>query len=312
MMKILFAAVIAAAAAVSSAAQPKPCSASKKQTKILMIGNSFSISCIRQMPQIAQSLGIDLDVCSLYIGGCSLARHVKNIENASNPAHVPYRVDRFVNGKEVRSPRMEGYAPSNIPQMLAADKWDIVTIQQVSHESWRPESYSPAGDRLIAKVRELAPQAEIVVQQTWSYTPWDRRLARWKMDQNEMYAKLKVAYEQFAGRYGFRLIPMGTAVQEWRRRLPVKYTENSYGGDVVGGGSLPPSRHFKLKDGKWVPDSDCFHLSEAGQYYQALLWTAFLLGADVTPCAYRPAFVSAADAELMKRIVMDIVRTGTK
>lgn len=312
MKKILLTAAVAAVTLVSSAAEAKTSSAPKKQTKILMIGNSFSISCIRQMPQIAQALGLDLDVCSLYIGGCSLARHVKNIESAADPAHAPYRVDRYVNGKKVRAPGLEGYAPANIPQMLVADKWDIVTIQQVSHESWQPASFSLAGDTLVAKVRELAPQAEIVVQQTWSYTPWDGRLAGWKMDQNEMYEKLKTAYAQFAGRYGFRVIPMGTAVQEWRKRLPVKYTENSYGGDVVGGGRLPASKHFKLKDGKWVPASDRFHLSAAGEYYQALLWTAFLLGADVTPCTYRPTFVSAADADLMKRIVMDLVRTDAK
>jgi hypothetical protein len=49
-----------------------------------------------------------------------------------------------------------------------------------------------------------------------------------------------------------------------------------------------------------------------GEYYQALLWTAFLFKVDVTPCTYRPASVSAADAALMKRIVMDLVRADAK
>jgi hypothetical protein len=49
-----------------------------------------------------------------------------------------------------------------------------------------------------------------------------------------------------------------------------------------------------------------------GEYYQALLWTAFLFKVDVTPCTYRPASVSAADADLMKRIVMDLVRADAK
>jgi hypothetical protein len=49
-----------------------------------------------------------------------------------------------------------------------------------------------------------------------------------------------------------------------------------------------------------------------GEYYQALLWTAFLFKVDVTPCTYRPASVSAADAALMKRIVLDLVRADAK
>ena len=91
------------------------------------------------------------------------------------------------------------------------------------------------GDKLVAKIRELAPTAKIVVQETWSYTPWDRRLGKWKIDQNEMYERLHDAYADFASMYSFDVIPMGTAIQQWRRQLPVKYTENSYGGDVVGG-----------------------------------------------------------------------------
>lgn len=305
--RILLAGVAVAVAGASAAAEAN---APARPLKLLMIGNSFSISCYRQMPQVAQALGLDLDICSLDIGGCSLQRHVKNIRAAADPTFAPYCVSRAVNGRPVAAPG--GKAGANIPQMLSAEKWDVVTIQQVSHESWRPASFTPAGDQLVKTIRERAPGAEIVVQETWSYTPWDKRLAKWKMDQNEMYAKLHAAYASFAAKYGFRVIPMGTAVQRWRARRPVRYTENSYGGDVVGGGRLPPERHFRKKDGRWVAASDCFHLNTAGEYYQALLWTAFLFKVDVTPCTYRPASVSAADAALMKRIVMDLVRVDAR
>ena len=58
------------------------CSTSKEQeehgTKILMIGNSFSICLLKHLPQVAADRGVELDLASLYIGGCSLKRHWEN------------------------------------------------------------------------------------------------------------------------------------------------------------------------------------------------------------------------------------------
>jgi len=140
------------------------------------------------------------------------------------------------------------------------------------------------------------------VQETWSYTPWDGRLAKWGFGQDEMYAKLHEAYAAFAKPYGFEVIPMGTAVQLWRKRLPVKYTENSFGGDVCG------SAKFVEKDGKWKPKGDVFHLNASGNYLQALVWTAKLFGADVTTCPYAPANLKGEKADLMKKVAMEAVK----
>ena len=81
---------------------------------------------------------------------------------------------------------------------------------------------------------------------------------------------------------------MGTAVQEWRRRLPVKGTE----GDVIG--------------------TDKYHLSDEGEYFQALLWTGYLFNVDVMPCAYVPEGITPERANLMKRIVNDLVKPGRR
>ena len=51
--------------------------------KILAIGNSFSQDATRYLQDIAASAGENLFVRNLYIGGCSLEMHAKNItENA--------------------------------------------------------------------------------------------------------------------------------------------------------------------------------------------------------------------------------------
>ena len=280
------------------------CSTSREQeekgTKVLMIGNSFSICLLQHLPQVAADRGVELDLASLYIGGCSLKRHWENVERDGDEDFRPYRFGRNRFGKYT-----EGKA--NVCEVLRMAKWDVVTIQQASHESWRPESYSPYGDRLIAKIRELAPQAKIYVQETWSYTPWDKRFEKWGIDQNEMYAKLHEAYGAFAKERGLPVIPFGTAVQEWRKRLPVKYAENSFGGDVVGGGSQEERDQFKRGvDGKWTPNCDVFHLGRKGTYFQAIVWAKTLFGVDVMELDYKPDFVTDDEAKLMKEIATEL------
>ena len=268
----------------------------ERTTKVLMIGNSFSICCLRHLPQVAADRGVKLDLASLFIGGCSLEFHWTNVVKDVDKGYKPYIFGRNRRGKFTT-------AKINVCEALRLEKWDIVTVQQASHFSWRPETYHPYGDLLIAKIRELAPQAKIYVQETWSYTPWDGRLKQWGIDQDEMYEKLHVAYGDFAKQFGLGVIPFGTKVQEWRKRLPVKYAENSLGGDVVGGGHQKPKDQFKrTAENKWVINCDPFHLGDRGEYFQALVWAKSLFGVDVSSCGYKPDFVSDSDAELMRAI----------
>ena len=287
---------------LAAAAMVAGCSTTKEQDekgiKVLMIGNSFSICLLQHLPQVAADRGVELDLASLYIGGCSLKRHWENVEKDGDGSFKPYQFGRNRFGKFEK--RM-----ANVCEVLRMEKWDIVTVQQASHESWDPETYRKYGELLLAKIHELAPQAKVYVQETWSYTPWDKRLAKWGISQEEMYEKLHAAYAGFSKQYGLGIIPFGTAVQEWRRRLPVKYTENSFGGDVVGGGKQDEGDHFKRSvDGKWVPNCDVFHLGRKGEYFQALVWARTLFGVDLTKLGYTPAFVSDSDAKLMKEIAM--------
>lgn len=275
--------------------------ADAETVKVLMIGNSFSICVLNHLPLLAEDRGVKLNIGSLYIGGCTLERHWANVTNTAADFR-PYAYDLYVRGK-----RVVFQSHRNVCEVLAGTKWDIVTIQQGSHESWRKESYHPYGDNLIAKIRELAPQAKIVVQETWSYTPWDKRLAKWGIDQNGMYAKLHAAYGDFAKQYGLQVIPFGTAVQAWRRQLPVKYGENSLGGDVVGGGYEDPKDHFKRNaENKWVPNCDVFHLGRRGEYFQALVWAKALFDVDVSEVGYKPDYVTDDEAALMKKIAMEV------
>ena len=233
-----------------------------KPLKVLMIGNSFSISCLGHLPAVAKAYGHRLDLASLYIGGCSLERHWNNVVAAStNATFKPYRFDRFVDGR-----RVVEKGAANIPDALVMDKWDVVTVQQCSHKSWDKASYHPWGDNLVAKIRELAPQAKILVQETWSYPPWDRRLRNFGFDQVEMYARLHDAYREFAGKHGLGIIPVGTAAEFVENRNAL---------------FTAPDFHFNRGE---------------GEYLQALVWDAALFGLPAAVCHYRPAGVSAERA----------------
>ena len=219
------------------------------ELKVLMIGNSFSRPVVRTLPALAKSAGVRLDIASLYIGGCSLERHAKNIRNDA----AEYLIERNNDGERLKKEK------ARIGEWLSMAKWDVVTIQQASHFSWRPETFEPWGDEVIAEIRRLAPQAEIVVQETWSYNANDGRLKKgrkdyWGFGQDEMYSRIHKAVGSFAKKRGLRVIPTGAAIQAARAKG---------GPDVVGNGG------------------DTIHLNKAGEKIQAEVWLKTLFGAGV-------------------------------
>lgn len=225
-------------------------------------------------------------------------------ERADPKAKGAYRYDRVTD----LGPRVI-VRDARLTDVLTRVKWDVVTIQQASHLSWKKDSYHPWGDDLVKTVRTLAPQAKIVVQETWSYTPFDARLAQWKISADEMDARLADAYAAFAGTYGFETIRMGRAVAAWRKRLPVAYGEHTFGGDVVGGRNQKPEDQFKRNaDLTWSVNSDAFHLNEKGEYLQALVWAAKLLDADLAGLKSHPACVTDDEARLMRQIAQELAK----
>ena len=283
--------------AVAALVAGTACLGHAKTLKVLTIGNSFSICLLKQLPQCAAAApDCTLDLCSLYIGGCSLERHWNNVVASTNKAFRPYKVNwsyaSVANKADAPVAKAVVDGKANIPEMLTADKWDVVTIQQASHLSWQPKSYHPFGDDLVATIRKLAPQAKIMVQQTWSYTPYDGRLKKWGIDPATMHAKLKDAYAAFAKPYKFEIIPTGDAVQHFRKAMP---SPDGITGDPCG-----------QPKGK-----DKFHLNREGEYLQACVWLGALFNCDVTKLSYRPDFLSEERAVQMRasaKAALDAIR----
>ena len=268
--------------------------AGARELRVLAIGNSFSQSLMKELPAVAAAMpDCKLNFANMMIGGCPLERHWDNVEKAAtDPSFKPYSISKsyaFDVEKGKSLPRK-----ANIPEMLVADRWDIVTIQQASPKSPFYDTYQPYADKLIAKIRELAPQAEIVVQETWSYCTADKRIFQdggpgsWGFDQKGMYDRLSSAYADLAKKNGFRRIPTGTAVQNYRAAVDVTDPHN----DVVG-------NFWKDKDGKDKIDS--IHLNPSGEYLQALTWLDTLFGVDARNVRYAPKGLDPKRAETIRK-----------
>ena len=272
-------------------AEDSPAPAEKPPLRVLSIGNSFSASLCRYLPAMAAASGERLEFCNLFIGGCSLKRHAGNAAKAgADPAFAPYDVTWF----RAEDPAHPAKFRSNIPQMLATQKWDVVTLQQASHESWKPESFHPWADSLVATVRSLAPDAEIVWHETWSYNAADARIGGkfpdWPFDQAGMYARVETNALALARAFGLRVIPVGLAVQKRRAALAAR-------GGVFDPATLAPGDPIDLrgepvgalgwKDGRI--SGDTIHLNRSGEYLQAATWLGFLFGRDVRELSFAPA-----------------------
>ena len=83
--------------------------------KILFIGNSFSSDLTKYLQKVS---GGELYVRNLYIGGCSLEMHAKNIAEASE--EYDYCIDA------------EATRKISVNEALTLEAWDVISVQQVS------------------------------------------------------------------------------------------------------------------------------------------------------------------------------------
>ena len=290
---------------------------SEKPLRVLSIGNSFSASVCRQLPPMAAAEGRALGYACLFIGGCPLRLHAENLaKSAEDPSFKPYRAmcSGFPAGEG-----LDGEFPASSNELLARGDWDVVTVQQASHESWDYANYRPFGHAVVEAVRKACPRAEVVIQQTWAYRSDDDRLrpgGAWGFGQAGMFERLADAYDRFAADEGIaRQIPTGVAVQLSRVRekapfVPYEVADLAryrwpdlppQAGDVVG--RLGWRRNWDA--GEMEIGRDTIHLNERGEYLQALVWFGFLFGADPTEVSYISPYVGDADARLLRLCARD-------
>ena len=125
--------------------------------KILSIGNSFSDDAQRYLHSIAAKEGIELETLNLCIPGCSLETHAEKIKSGEKAYLYHY------NGE------VECNDLITFDDGIMMRDWDVVTLQQVSVESFKEDSFYPYIHEVAAYVRERLPNAKIYIHQTWAY-----------------------------------------------------------------------------------------------------------------------------------------------
>ena len=167
--------------------------------EVLSIGNSFSQDAQRYLHAIARADDFTLNAFNLYIGGCPLERHFRNMLGDKDEYMLQ------VNGHH------SGF-PVSIKEALLNRKWDVVTLQQASQGSPHYETYQPYLNKLAQYVREYAPNAKIVIHQTWAYEEDSPKLNTLMgyAHATEMLDDIKVAYKKaFEDTKADILIPSG-------------------------------------------------------------------------------------------------------
>lgn len=152
---------------------------------VLSIGNSFSQDATRYLHQIAKSAGVDLTTVNLYIPGCPLDRHYRNMLSGAKAYDLQF------NGQ------VTGFTVS-LDEALLNREWDVITVQQQSVRSANYDTFCPYGQELVDYVRQCAPKARILLHQTWPVEDGSARLeAAGYTSAKQMFEKIEANYNRF-------------------------------------------------------------------------------------------------------------------
>lgn len=210
---------------------------------ILSVGNSFSHDAQRYLHKIAEADGAELNTFNLFIGGCSLSRHYRNMLSDERA----YTLE--MNGEST------GFSVSLKEALLNRD-WDIITIQQVSNESPYYDTYQPYLDSIAEYIRHCAPKAKLAIHQTWAYEQDSYRLTTelGYKHHTDMFNDIKKSYIKAAEAINASfIIPSGELFER-----------------MIDAGTEKMHR-------------DTFHASLGiGRYALGLLWYAILTGNDIS------------------------------
>ncbi len=217
--------------------------------KILCVGNSFAVDVSTYVHQMAESVGKDIDIYVLYIGGCPIDLHYKNLLSGEK-AYEFYK-----NGS--RTPLMW----CSIQEGLQYEKWDYITFQQRSGDSVDENTFFPELPLLMEGIRKYS-DGKYLLHMTWSYAKAfsHERYGSNPMDQEGMNRDIFKTYEHVSQKINVPyVIPTGKAI---------KGAREVYGDNLT-------------RDG--------YHLNEMGRTIAGYLWTYYFLGLDIDLSSFRPS-----------------------
>lgn len=249
--------------------------------KVLAIGNSFSEDGMKYLWHIADEYSIEeVVIAILFIGGSSLEMHLNNIEN-----NAPlYTYHKITDGEWIFE---EKYT---INDGLNDEKWDIISLQQVSGNSGIYSTIKEPMEKIVSYIKEnnSNDDLEIVYHMTWAYenTSTHADFVKYNNDQEEMYKSIvETTRNNIENDENIDLIiPTGTAIQNAR---------TSFVGDNL------------TRDG--------FHLSyDLGRLTTAYTWFKALTGFKIDNLQYKPDFMYTKLVDIAKESANNAINESYK
>jgi hypothetical protein len=229
--------------------------------KVLSIGNSFSQDAQHFLHDLSMHGKEEIYCVNLYIGGCSLETHFKNIKE-NNATYL-----NEINGKKTDRYR-------SIEEVVLEENWDFITFQQASWLSGDEKTYIPYFDELYRFVKERS-NAKLLIHETWAYEI-SENLSLQKRE--EMYNNIRYTYGKFAKEYSLDIIPVGDVIE-----------------------SLRKTEEFDYSAGQPSLNRDGQHLGlDYGRYAAALTWYKVLTNNSVMDVGFLPYEFIITDDSMQK------------
>ena len=259
----------------------------KRAVKILAIGNSWSVNGTHYMGEILDNLGIPADIQISFKGGCPLSVYWENV-GKEEPL---FRHDRW--SKETGWQRGRDGKTHTLKDLVTSDDFDIITLQQASHDAGRYFTYQPYANNLIEWLGKTAAHQPIIFfQSTWAYPNGaaHRFFPKYDKDSEKMYRAILTATDSLMQETGiYRLMPTCPLIQQLRL--------------------IPGMPRIDTPDGT--------HLANVGEYAASCLWVESLLRQfydskfigrkSIKDCTFKIDQLTEEQAETIRRKAYEVV-----
>lgn len=280
-----------------------------KTVKLLTIGNSFSANATHYLGDLAKAGGHTLVHQPLVIGGASFQVHAEKAQK--HEADPKDKAGLYTSGRGLK-------------ENLELQKWDYVTIQQASIKSHDFATYQPYAGWLRDYITKHAPQAKLLVHETWEYRKDDPRFSKPGdlKSQEEMYSGLRAAYDKIAAEFGARIIPTGDAFHLADTDPSWAYqTDTTFNPKAAKQPELPNQTHSLHVGWRWAKPKnggkialgmDGHHASMMGEYLGACVWYEVLFGESAVGNTFMPKGLDPTDARYLQETAHRAVIERTK
>ncbi len=260
---------------------------------VLMIGNSNCSYFNDELLEIARADGIEMIIANLYISGCSVEKHVEQMEYKMD--YTKYTV-RTVQGTTVYDNEI------NLQEALAERQWDAITLQQ-HYDPLVAKSVKVANgvtNRYAKKIydylKQEQPGALLFWQQMWAFQlgyPGTEVVEEKRIETVEKQSEIAEVIRQNS---------MYVCDENQAYRIPV--------GDAWQIARADERIGHTLSNKNSSGDTDYIHDGEVGggQYLNACVWYEVLTQQSCIGNTFRPGYgLSEEKVILLQQIAHNVV-----